>query len=113
MGQRAKSRVPQQHTYILDTLGQYKKLFCSKHDDICEKNIEIQPEDITDITALKGFFFHIVQEEEASPLMRQMNIFQLGGGNVTIVLYLLSAKEPSVRDASSGKAVKCGQTRTL
>uniref|UniRef100_A0A673NBB9 SAM domain-containing protein n=1 Tax=Sinocyclocheilus rhinocerous TaxID=307959 RepID=A0A673NBB9_9TELE len=41
-------------------------------------------------------FFHDIQEDEASdanivsPLMRQMKIFQLGGGNVTTILYLLS-----------------------
>ncbi len=53
---RAKSHLPQ-HIYILDTLGQvYKKWFYSKHDAICKKNADIQPEDITDIidTALKG-----------------------------------------------------------
>ncbi|XP_016427915.1 sterile alpha motif domain-containing protein 9-like [Sinocyclocheilus rhinocerous] len=46
---RAKSHLPQ-HIYILDTLGQvYKKWFYSKHDAICKKNADIQPEDITDI----------------------------------------------------------------
>uniref|UniRef100_A0A673NHZ0 SAM domain-containing protein n=1 Tax=Sinocyclocheilus rhinocerous TaxID=307959 RepID=A0A673NHZ0_9TELE len=122
---RAKSHLPQ-HIYILDTLGQvYKKWFYSKHDAICKKNADIQPEDITDIIdTAKSFmelaegepetvnnprkwllrksavyaklFFHDIQEDEASdanivsPLMRQMKIFQLGGGNVTTILYLLS-----------------------
>ncbi|KAL1278016.1 hypothetical protein QQF64_024689 [Cirrhinus molitorella] len=41
-------------------------------------------------------FFHDIQEDEASdankdsPLMRQMKTYQLGGGNVTTILYLLS-----------------------
>ncbi len=43
-------------------------------------------------------FFHDIEKDEASdantvsPFMRQMKIFQLGGGNFTTILYLLSDK---------------------
>uniref|UniRef100_A0A671SZB6 Uncharacterized protein n=1 Tax=Sinocyclocheilus anshuiensis TaxID=1608454 RepID=A0A671SZB6_9TELE len=110
---RAKSRLPQ-HTYILDTLGQvYKKWFYSKHDAICEKNIEIQPEDITDIidTALKGIT--TFRESEKCPqsqmvclnnsyfgeidigcrlleLLSNVNIFSTKEGNRELMEYLLT-----------------------
>ncbi|XP_016134943.1 sterile alpha motif domain-containing protein 9-like [Sinocyclocheilus grahami] len=85
---RAKSRLPQ-HTYILDTLGQvFKKLFYSKHDAICEKNIEIQQEDIIIIdTALKGIT--TFRESEKCPQLQMVCLNNSYFGEVDIGCRLL------------------------
>ncbi len=86
---RAKSHLPQ-HIYILDTLGQvYKKWFYSKHDAICKKNADIQPEDITDIidTALKGIT--AFRESEKCPQSQMVCLNNSYFGEVDIGCRLL------------------------
>uniref|UniRef100_A0A672RZF2 Sterile alpha motif domain-containing protein 9-like n=1 Tax=Sinocyclocheilus grahami TaxID=75366 RepID=A0A672RZF2_SINGR len=86
---RAKSHLPQ-HIYILDTLGQvYKKWFYSKHDAICKKNADIQPEDITDIidTALKGIT--AFRESEKCPQSKMVCLNNSYFGEVDIGCRLL------------------------
>lgn len=86
---RAKSHLPQ-HIYILDTLGQvYKKWFYSKHDVICKKNANIQPEDITDIidTALKGIT--AFRESEKCPQSQMVCLNNSYFGEVDIGCRLL------------------------